>query len=316
MDADGRLVLKSLAVLAFATVLCCAPVRSDSSTEKIFESASAALRKGDYAAAEVGFRKVLQAEPRNIGAMSNLGVVYSRTLRYARAIEIYKRALRLSPREQGVLLNLGLVYLKQDDYGRAKPYFERLHRMDPKNAQAANLLATCLVYGGEPAGAFEVLKPLMEGTPDPATLYLLGVAYSRSGQAEKELRAALDQDGEDTSAIYFLGALYVQNGEYRKSVPLLEQAHKVIPDSWSAAYYLGKAKLKMNQARNAVPLLEEAAELNPDEPSVFYLLATGLKALGRNQEAKAALKRVSELHDTSLEAEKKALRDANVVGTR
>src|SRR5207244_3707436 len=116
--------------------------------------------------------------------MSNLGVVYSRTLRYARAIEIYKRALRLSPREQGVLLNLGLVYLKQDDYGRAKPYFERLHRMDPKNAQAANLLATCLVYGGEPAGAFEVLKPLMEGTPDPATLYLLGVAYSRSGQAE------------------------------------------------------------------------------------------------------------------------------------
>src|SRR5437016_9543477 len=162
MDADGRLVLKSLAVLAFATVLCCAPVRSDSSTEKIFESASAALRKGDYAAAEVGFRKVLQAEPRNIGAMSNLGVVYSRTLRYARAIEIYKRALRLSPREQGVLLNLGLVYLKQDDYGRATPYFERLHRMDPKNAQAANLLATCLVYGGEPAGAFEVLKPLME----------------------------------------------------------------------------------------------------------------------------------------------------------
>src|SRR5439155_16618581 len=79
MDADGRLVLKSLAVLAFATVLCCAPVRSDSSTEKIFESASAALRKGDYAAAEVGFRKVLQAEPRNIGAMSNLGVVYSRS---------------------------------------------------------------------------------------------------------------------------------------------------------------------------------------------------------------------------------------------
>src|SRR5438034_10077140 len=118
MDADGRLVLKSLVVLAFATVLCCAPVHSDSSKEKIFESASAALRKGDYAAAEVGFRKVLQAEPRNIGAMSNLGVVYSRTLRYARAIEIYKRALRLSPREQGVLLNLGLVYLKQE-IGRA-----------------------------------------------------------------------------------------------------------------------------------------------------------------------------------------------------
>src|SRR2546429_7364905 len=54
------------------------------------------------------------------------------------------------------------------------------------------------------------------------------ISLRRREEAEKELRAALDQDGEDTSAIYFLGALYVQNGEYRKSVPLLEQAHKEI----------------------------------------------------------------------------------------
>src|SRR5437773_654055 len=312
MDADGRLVLKSLAVLAFATVLCCAPVRSDSSTEKIFESASAALRKGDYAAAEVGFRKVLQAEPRNIGAMSNLGVVYSRTLRYARAIEIYKRALRLSPREQGVLLNLGLVYLKQDDYGRAKPYFERLHRMDPKNAQAANLLATCLVYGGEPAGAFEVLKPLMEGTPDPATLYLLGVAYSRSGQAEagEQIFAKLLTNGSTKAqASFLLGQAYYDSARFEEAEQAFKSALKVDAHFPGAHRELGRVYISLRRS-------EEAAELNPDEPSVFYLLATGLKALGRNQEAKAALKRVSELHATSLEAEKKALRDANVVGTR
>jgi len=135
-------------------------------------------------------------------------------------------------------------------------------------------------------------------------------------EAEKELRTALGQDAEDASAIYFLGALYVQSGEYQRSLPLLELAHKVTPDSWAAAYYLGKAKLRLNDMNSAVPLLREAAELNPDEPAVFYLLATGLKALGRSEEAKAALRRVAELHATSLEAEKKALRDANVVGTR
>ena len=158
-----RKTLRSLGVFAFATVVFCVPVRSDSSTQKIFESASVALKNGDYQAAEAGFRKVLQAEPKNVGAMSNLGVVYSRTLRYARAIEIYKRALSFSPREQGVLLNLGLVYLKQDDYGRAQSYFARLHRIDPKNAQAANLLATCLVYGGEPARALEQADVALEG---------------------------------------------------------------------------------------------------------------------------------------------------------
>jgi Flp pilus assembly protein TadD len=67
-------------------------------TQEIFEHASQALQTGDYATAESGFRKVLQSEPGNIGALSSLGVVYSRTNRYARAIEVYKQALRTAPR--------------------------------------------------------------------------------------------------------------------------------------------------------------------------------------------------------------------------
>jgi tetratricopeptide (TPR) repeat protein len=154
------------------------------SPQKTFEKASESLKAGDYAAAEAGFLRVLKAEPNNLGALGNLGVVYSKTLRYAKAIEIYKQALRLNPRDQGILLNLGLVYLKQEDYQRARPYLQRLHRLEPQSVQATNLLATSLVYGGEPTAALELLKPLADSHVDLATLYLLGVAYSRAGQVE------------------------------------------------------------------------------------------------------------------------------------
>src|SRR5216683_3064055 len=77
-------------------------------TEQIFERASEALKTGDYAAAETGFQQILKAEPRNVSAMGNLGVVYSRTRRYARAIQVYRQALRISPKEKGILLDLGL----------------------------------------------------------------------------------------------------------------------------------------------------------------------------------------------------------------
>lgn len=116
--------------------------------------------------------------------------------------------------------------------------------------------------------------------------------------------------------MYFLGALYVQTGRYAEGVPYLERAHKLTPDSWAAAFYLGKARLKLNDATTAILFLKRAADLNPDEPSVFYLLAGALRASGRNEEAKQALRRVTELHANSLEAEKRALRDANVSGTR
>jgi Flp pilus assembly protein TadD len=79
---------------------------------------------------------------------------------------------------------------------------------------------------------------------------------------------------------------------------------------------MGKAKLKLGDAKIAVTYFQRAAELNPDEDSLFYLLSKGLRALGREEEAKKALQRVSELHATTLDAQKRALQDAHVVATR
>ena len=80
---------------------------------QVFEKASTALSKADYAAAEAGFQQVLKASPKHIGALGNLGVVYSRTLRFDKAIEVYRRALALSPSDKGLLLNLGLAYTEE-----------------------------------------------------------------------------------------------------------------------------------------------------------------------------------------------------------
>src|SRR5215469_11827773 len=112
--------MKHLSVLVLAPLLYA--IVDAQTTQQIFERAAAQLKAGDYAGAESGFRNVLKSEPRNVEAMGNLGVVYSRTFRYAPAIDTYKQALRLLPQEQGILLNLGLVYLEQDNYALALPY--------------------------------------------------------------------------------------------------------------------------------------------------------------------------------------------------
>src|SRR5215471_7373366 len=152
--------------------------------EQLFDRASNALSTGNYDAAESGFRQVLKLEPGNLGALGNLGVVYSRTHRYSKAIKVYDRALRISPRDAGLLLNLGLVYLKQDNYAQARPLFQKLHAQTPDDAKATNLLATCLVFGGQAAEAIGLLKPIVSRNPDPSSVYLLGIAYSKAGQSE------------------------------------------------------------------------------------------------------------------------------------
>ena len=91
-----------------------------------FESAMQALNSGDYPAAEAGFNKVLAADPRNVSALANLGVLYAKTHRYGKAIQVYQRALRVSPQLREIQLDLGLAYLKQEDYVHALPYFRRV----------------------------------------------------------------------------------------------------------------------------------------------------------------------------------------------
>ena len=356
------------------------------SNEQIFARAEAALKAGDYAVAESGFRQVLRKNPSNLGALGNLGVVYSRTHRFAEAIAVYKQGLRASPRDQGILLNLGLAYLKQNDYSHAVPFFRRLHALNPQNGQATNLLATCLVFGGHPQAALDLLSPLAEKASDPATLYLLGVAYVRTGreeagkkvfdhflsgadthaqasfmlgeayydsklfeqavqsfqevlhtdpafpgthrelgkvyvslrqnrEAEKELRLAVDQDARDAVAVYFLGGLLVQTDRFADGVTYLERARSLDPDSWATYLYLGKAKLRLQDSESAARYLRQAADMNPDEPTIFYLLASALHANGKDAEARSALRRVSELHSTSLEADRRA-HDAMVEGAR
>src|SRR5262249_13166517 len=73
-----------------------------------------ALTISDYAGAERGFQAVLREEPANVAALSNLGVIYSRTGRADQAITMYRRALELSPDDKALLVNLGLVYLRQE----------------------------------------------------------------------------------------------------------------------------------------------------------------------------------------------------------
>src|ERR1700739_1228875 len=259
---------KYFAGFAFGAVLCCWQARADERIEKIFQQASESLRMGDYTAAEAGFREVLRAEPKNVSAMGNLGVVYSRTLRYARAIEIYKRALAISPRERGILLNLGLAYLKQDDYARAMPYFRTLHALNGADGQAATLYATCLVYGGKAKEALEVLKPLAEAKPDPATLYLLGVAYNRAGQnaeGEQVFAKMLSTEETKAQASYLLGKAYYDSDRFEEAVEAFKTVLASDPHFQGGHRELGKEYISMRRNPEAEEELQAALRDDPDD---------------------------------------------------
>ena len=196
--------------------------------KQIFESATQALNAGDYPAAEAGFNQVLKLDPRNVSALANLGVLYAKTHRYGKAIDVYQRALRIDPQLREIQLDLGLAYLKQEDYLHALPYFRQLHERSPSDHQATMLLATCLIFSGHPDQGLGLLKPLTEAdNPDPAALYLLGVAYARAGQAQEaqEVFGKLFADSATPAqANFLLGHAYYDGAQFAEA----ERAYQAV----------------------------------------------------------------------------------------
>ena len=281
-----------------------AQARAAGNAEAAFQRAASALQSQNYSEAESGFREVLKLEPRNIGALGNLGVVYSRTHRYAQAVAVYKAALKIEPHDPGMLTNLGLAYIKQEQFAPAAAILQSL-TTDPANLQARELLASCWISLEKYESALAVLQPLAADEPqNPGIFYMEGIALMRLKKADKS-KAAFAQMmkvAQPSQANFLMGRASYESGDFEQAATLFKQtiadnphfpgAHRELgktlislrnneeaekqlrledPEDGEAAYFLG-ALLWRTKPAEALALLNRAHSETPDFWGPLYYL--------------------------------------------
>ena len=246
---------------------------------QIFNRAVAALNNGDYTAAEEGFQEVLKASPQHIGALQNLGLVYSRTERLDPAIATYRRALDLSPANRSVLLNLGLAYMKRESYAEALSVFDRLVKAYPDIPAARDTgLLTQLAAGylkqNQTAEAHPALTAFLSSIPPAPASFVLCKVYSETGrfaEAGEQCRKTLAIDRSFPGAHRELGKVMV--GQHSPDAPKeLAAALQQDPNDPEATYYLGVALLQEDRLEEASRYLERALDLNPGFWGTYFYL--------------------------------------------
>ena len=319
----------------------------------VFDKAVQALSAGDYASAEQGFQSVLRLQPNNVGAITNLGILYARTNRADKAITEYQRALRLSPNDEPILLNLGLVYLKQERHEQALPCFARVVSIDPLNLQARQLLDVCRIYTGQVPPAIRDLEDLRTSHPkDEQLLFLLAFAYLKSEDAKtaQKIFQQMFDTAPPAQAQFLLGkanyeaALFPQAEESFLQVQQLdpkfpglhlELAKTYIserrtddaihelklllrenPSNEEANYFLGGLLVRENRDVEGIPYLEQAKRLKPDSWAVYYYLGRAKLHLKQPAAAVPLLKRAVELNPDDASAQYQLGRALQVDGQK
>jgi len=140
------------------------------------------LLRTDPIAAEAAFLHALQREPRNVTALSNLGVARDLQERHAEAQLAYRQALDIAPDNTATLASLGLSLALSGDAATGVRILRPLANDPAAPARLRDNLAVALTLAGDTSGAERALGADLS-QPETATAIAGYRALATSEQA-------------------------------------------------------------------------------------------------------------------------------------
>lgn len=193
-----------------------------------FELGTSLYYTGEQARAKSVLEQVLEDDPKNVGALNNLGNIHREQEWPEKALVLYQRALDLDLSSAIITANVGTA-LK--DFGRptaALRYFEAAIKLDPTYAEA--FYNRALVYDEQNA----------------------------KKKAIKDFSAALALDPTHFQARAGLVKTYMYMGRTRSAIKEIEGALELRPDLFELWLYLASAREELGDLEGAETALARA----------------------------------------------------------
>jgi Flp pilus assembly protein TadD len=156
--------------------------------QKITRTAHKNVEQGKYRAAEKQYQEILAADPNNLDALSNLGVLYFRIGTIRSAESTLRKALALAPNDDFVLTTLGIVHYRQSRFDDALMELRKAIEINPNSATAHNYLGiTASQKGRQEEAEKEILQAIAKNPNYADAHFNLAVILVTTQPASKEL---------------------------------------------------------------------------------------------------------------------------------
>jgi Flp pilus assembly protein TadD len=146
------------------------------------------VEQGKYRTAEKQYQTVLAKDPKNLEALSNLGVVYFRSSKIRSAESTLKKALAIAPNDDFVLTTLGIVHYRQARFDDALKELRKAIEINPDSATAHNYLGITASQRGRQQEAEKEMLQAIAKDPNYADAHFnLAVILITTQPSSREL---------------------------------------------------------------------------------------------------------------------------------
>lgn len=155
--------------------------------------------------------------------------------------------------------------------------------------------ARSLQRSGQPLKAIDALETATESYPQhpqlQLTLALLYQANNQPDRAQAAYEAVVKASPNNALALNNLAWIYFEQNDER-AVSMAQRAYELQPDSAAIIDTYGWILFKSGKHEESLPLLEKAHELAPETDEIAWHLAEAYKATGREDRAKELLQKM------------------------
>lgn len=230
-----------------------------------------ALEQGRYEEALKHFGTALKIKADYDEPWHNIGVLYSQTGDYDRAISALQKALSFNPKKKELIYNnLGLVYANKKEWDTAIEYFRTALKLDIRAAPVHRNIARAALSKGDMQLALESYQRAIEARPTMQNLYnemLLESVHSIEDEKLVEAAQAIIDRGLRESDLERYDAVIVNE--------FLSRDKRLAEDYMN----LGQIYAKLGQSDAALEATLEAVKVDPENPVIRnrlgILYATG-----------------------------------------
>lgn len=257
--------------------------------DPVFDNALAAHRAGRLGEAVNLYRDVIARDPRNAGALHNLGLITLRRGNATEAEQLFRGALALAPTEAAFHVSLANALRSAAQLDAAKLSAEQALRLRPNSPDAWFSLAATNLDRADHPGAEAAFAKLFALNPQHAdglvAFGTLRLQQGRIDEAEQLFGNAIRQRPNHPLAYIRLGDAMAARGRNVAAVEAYRRARTLDAGSLEAEEKYNAALAQSGGAEAVRASLEQAVARDPGSAKSHELLADFLSAHGFLTEA-------------------------------